>query len=184
MRRGKKILILFTGIPASGKSTLISRICGDESVTVISPDRYIGYTEASRWTPEVAEIAWEKAKIELEKALDKKTNDSDEIIIFDATLVSIKARGRLIRLSKEFNVNIISVFCIVPMEVALNRNNKRDIYRKVPEETMFSMEDRLEEPNISEGFDLIVKYDSSKNISILESFSILGRIFGGLGSNV
>ena len=147
-------LILLSGPPASGKTTLRNRLI--KSGTIISPDNYIGYNRSNPWTPKVAKFAWKKADELLLESLKR----GDSIIVFDATLVNFKRRKKYIELGKKFGATVICMYCSASKHLILKRNDARDEFRKVPEVVMGRMIGSFVSPDKEEGFDFIVHYDS------------------------
>jgi predicted kinase len=150
-------LILLSGPPASGKTTLREKLV--KRGTIISPDNFIGYTKEKPWTPKVAREAWKKADILLKEAL----NRGDRVIVFDATFVSPKKRKKYIKLGKSHDATVICVYCVASKKTVLERNANRDEFRKVPGFIVGKMVNSFVVPEKEEGFDLIVKYDSESD---------------------
>lgn len=146
------VLFLMVGVPGSGKSTLIGSAFPD--ATVICPDSQIGYTRERPWTPQAAKEAWDKARYALDEALKRK----DGTIVFDATLVSPKKRKHYIQLARQYGIRIAAIYCF-NTEIARERNEIRDEFRRVPTETFDRMVGSLVSPTKEEGFDFIVEYD-------------------------
>lgn len=151
-----KYLILLSGVPASGKTTLRNKV---SEGTVISPDDNIGYTEDSPWTPELAKTAWKKANCALSESIDR----GDNIIIFDATLVSPKVRKKYIDIGRKNSIKLVSICCLASKEQITKRNANRDKFRKVPRNVIDRMMDNLVYPSKEEGFDYVVFYNSENN---------------------
>jgi len=147
-------LILLSGPPASGKTTLRAKLI--KSGTIISPDNYIGYTKEKPWTPKAAREAWQKADSLLAESLQR----GDRVIVFDATFVSPKKRKKYIKLGKNAGATMICIYCSASKKLILERNASRDGFRKVPGGIVGKMADSYISPDKEEGFDFIVKYDS------------------------
>lgn len=147
-------LIILSGPPASGKTTLRTKIV--KRGTIISPDNYIGYTKDMPWTPKAARDAWKKADNLLIEFLGR----GDRVIVFDATFVSPKKRKKYIRLGKNSGATLICIYCSASNKTILKRNASRDDFRKVPEFIISKMANSFVAPEKDEGFDFIVKYDS------------------------
>lgn len=151
-----RYLILLVGIPGAGKSTYIKENLSD--ATIISPDHFIGYTKEDPWTPEKVSNAWKKSDDLLLEAIKR----GDKKIVFDATFVNPKVRGKYINIAKRFGLTPVAIHCNVPLDQALKRNSQRPEFRKVPEETLIRMYKNLVNPSESEGFKEVVDYDSSE----------------------
>jgi predicted kinase len=148
------ILILLSGPPASGKTTLRNRII--KRGTIISPDDYIGYTKGKPWTPKIAKEAWRKADMLLAESLSR----GDRVIVFDATFVSPKKRRKYIRLGRNTGATVVCIYCSASKKTIVERNDKRSDFRKVPNFIVDKMSDSFIIPEKEEGFDFVVKYDS------------------------
>ena len=151
------LLILLSGPPASGKTTLVKNII--KNGTIISPDNLIGYSKENPWTPQAAKFAWKKSDKDLLEALNKK----HDVIIFDATFVSVKRRRKYIKLCKDYNYKIGIIYCYASNNSLFERNKNREQFRKVPNHIVNNMINSFSVPTKEEGFDLIVKYDSEEN---------------------
>lgn len=170
MQNTHKCLILAIGIPASGKTTIISKMYAD--ALVISPDKFIGYTKQDPWTPQVAKRAWAKADSLLIAALKRGT----DLIIFDATFVKPHVRAKYIGLANQHDFVPIALHCTVPLKIAQARNLERDQFRQVPRFIVQNMHNNLILPSHGEGFKKILTYDSEKDklsCSAVEGFEDL-----------
>lgn len=145
-------LFLMVGVPGSGKSTLIESAF--PGATVICPDSKIGYTKEKPWTPQAARWAWNEAAAELAEALKR----GDETIVFDATLVAPKKRKHYVQLARQHKISIAAIYCS-NTDLARQRNESRDPFRRVPAETFNRMAGSLVAPSKEEGFDFVVEYD-------------------------
>ncbi len=71
----------------------------------------------------------------------------------DATNLSAHERRQWIKMAKSFGYEVQAVFFDVPLEVCLERNQRRD--RPVADEVMHKMAERLKPPAFDEGFSKI-----------------------------
>jgi predicted kinase len=140
------------GIPAAGKSTVRDKEFS--GATIICPDDMIGYTKDSPWTPQAAKGAWKTADRLLSEAIAR----GDETIVFDATMVSPKRRGKYIRIAKAAGMVVKAAYCRVDLNIALERNASRDSSRQVPEFVVRRMLGDLQPPEKEEGFDDILTF--------------------------
>jgi predicted kinase len=153
-RTDKMNIILLSGPPASGKTTLRNRII--KMGTIISPDDYIGYTKENPWTPRAARDAWQKADGLLVTAIER----GDNIIVFDATFVSPKKRRKYIKMGKKVGATLICIYCSVLEKTMIERNAARNDFRKVPTSVINKMASSYVPPKKEEGFDFVVEYNS------------------------
>lgn len=157
-------LILLVGIPASGKTTY--RQNNYIGAVHVCPDEFIGYTKENPWTPKAAMVAWKKADELLEEYIFQK----EEEIIFDATFTTPKRRKKYINIAKKNDLDVIAVYCRIPIEVAKERNAKREAYRQVPLTILEDMDERLIPPSKEEGFSEVFSYDSLTGKSKKEKY--------------
>ena len=68
----------------------------------------------------------------------------------DATNLTPHERQHWIKLAKDYGYEVHAVFFDVPLEVCIERHQRRD--RVVPEDVMRRMAAKLKPPNFSEGF--------------------------------
>ena len=153
-----KLLIIMVGVPGSGKSTIRDKLFPE--ATVVCPDDLIGYNKKSPWSFKAVKAAWKKADILLKQALNK----GEEIVIFDATMISVKKRKKYIDLGAAKGFSSVALFCDAPEYLCRQRNDARDKYRRVPDNTMSSMIEKLVSPSLAEGFKLIITKDSISGV--------------------
>ena len=72
----------------------------------------------------------------------------------DATNLSPRERHGWIKMAREFGYDVHAVFFDVPLEVCMERNQRRE--RVVPEEVMQRMAAKLRPPTFDEGFAKII----------------------------
>lgn len=157
MIRMTQTLFLLSGLPASGKSTLRSKMF--PRATVICPDDFIGYTKENPWTPNAARAAWKKATEKLKEVLDR----GDQLVVFDATFVSVKARKKYIKIAIEREVAPMIIYCTASLDTVLTRNASRAESRRVPKFVIDRMANNFEVPTLEEGFEVIISFNSETN---------------------
>jgi predicted kinase len=93
----------------------------------------------------------------------------EDLIVFDATFVSAKKRSKYIKIAKEKEFIPIAIFCKTPEDICRQRNELRSIYRKVPDKTISDMASRLEVPQLNEGFEVVMIFNTMKNLFTFDS---------------
>lgn len=144
---------------------------------IISPDSLLYQDGIYIWTPKRCTDAWDQSFQILKDALKsgafkkvffltglpgagKSTwtanNLSEDSIYFDATLLSVKARRKVLSIVKGYNVIKISVFVNTDILICKERNSKRTKDRIVPSNTIDQMKLSIIQPSLEEGFDEII----------------------------
>ena len=135
-------LYTMVGVPGSGKSTIAKQI---PNAVVISSDairkELYGAEEIQGDGKKVFDLVYKRIGEELAKGKD---------VVFDATNLTPWARKAVFR----FNAEHIAVFVSTSLEECLKRNAARE--RKVPEEVIYSMYNRLIFPRRAEGFKTVI----------------------------
>lgn len=142
-------LYVLCGLPASGKSTTAKELGGYIISTDTIRERLTGDASDQSMNSKVFGIAFGKLKRTL---ADEKYGR----IVFDATNILQSDRSNILRHVRKSGADIetILVFHDIPLEVAIERNSKRD--RVVPEEIIRQMYSDIQRPNESEKFDKII----------------------------
>ena len=73
-------------------------------------------------------------------------------VFLDAALPAKRHRTKALSLARAAGVPAIGVWINVPLELALERNSKRAIDERVPEDAVRSVFSLIEPPSIEEGF--------------------------------
>ena len=130
-------IIIMTGYPGSGKSTIVDYICNsDGNYKSIKSDDY-------KTTPKM-----------LKKAKEYIINKSS--IIFDATNSSIKKRNEYIIFAKKNNYhNIKCIHLTTQLSIAFKRNRLKKEEKQVPKIAYSVYTKHDQEPSSQEGFQLI-----------------------------
>lgn len=127
---GKEIVVL-TGIPGSGKSTIAATKFHDH--IRINLD-----TLKSR----------PKEKLAIIDALE-----SGQSVVIDSTNTTRKVRARYVEIARACGVRIRSVFVKSPIDVALSNNRQRLGPERVPDYVVRIYNAKLEPPSVEEGFE-------------------------------
>lgn len=141
----KGYVVLTIGLPGSGKSTWYRRhgvqpLSSDMLRTILFDDitdqRYSGLVFSTLRSllraRLIAKMPWNYV---------------------DATNLSAHERRQWIKMAKSFGYHVHAVFFDVPYEICAERNSKRD--RRVSDEVMQKMAERLKPPTFIEGFSKI-----------------------------
>lgn len=142
-------LYYLVGAPASGKSTYAKEL-QKEGIKLVSSD-------------DIRETLWGDASIqknpkEVFKQMEILTHlylAQEENVVYDATNISAARRKEFVKLVKSWNLDV-DLYCLyldIPMEVCIERNEKRE--RIVPVRVIKRMFEQMEEPTYDEGWDFI-----------------------------
>ena len=150
-----KRLWVMVGVPGSGKSTFIAnhKDFFNEQKAIISRDeiRFSFMKEGDSYFTNETKVFNEFIK----QIINSLNTNIDTIV--DATHISKGSRRKLLKALgtnlKDIEVNAIVIS--VPLDVAIERNNKREGIKIVPEIAIMKMYNNYEEPIIEEGFDNI-----------------------------
>lgn len=136
-----KVIVLI-GVPGSGKSTWAAK----QNATVISSDELRGVLNGDVKNQDLHAKVFATMRYLLRTRLELGATPT----IIDATNIRRKDRKAWLQIANKFGASVDAVLFDLPIEVALERNRKRD--RVVPEDVIRSMAKRLQLPIIEEGF--------------------------------
>ena len=138
-----KVLV---GIPASGKSTYVKSL--GETHNIVSYDRMRFAFFHGRFDPDIFDylLNIEALVIGCSITVQKKS------ICVDNTNLEKETRKQYIGFAEELGVRASAVYFDIPLELALERNAKREGHRYVPEPRMHELFGYLEPPKVDEGF--------------------------------
>lgn len=129
-------LVIFTGLPGSGKSTYYREHYAATHVHVskdLMPN--VRARDERQWR-------------EIEAALA-----AGRSVVVDNTNPSRAARAPLIALGRRFGAKIVGIFFDVDARVCLMRNRGREGRARVPDVAIFTTKKKLQPPALDEGLD-------------------------------
>jgi predicted kinase len=138
----KGIVVLAVGLPGSGKSSWFKR----HNITPLSSDvlRSVLFDDPSEQRFQDLVFSNLRSMLKARLIARRPTN------YVDATNLTPHERQNWVKLAKDFGYEAHAVFFDVPLEVCIERHNRRD--RIVPEDVMRKMSAKLKAPTFDEGF--------------------------------
>ena len=154
-------LIMFCGIPGSGKSTEAHRMtrsltARNLTVEYISRDelRFSMISDESEY--------FSKEKEVFSKFVEKMNNslNKNDCTIIDATHISKASRAKILqRVEDPTNVRLLVLYLTTPIDVCMQQNDLRTGRERVPHEVIEKMVEQFEDPTEKEfigfGFDSV-----------------------------
>jgi predicted kinase len=141
-RPPKGIVVLAIGLPGSGKSSWFKR----HNVVPLSSDMVRALLFDDVREQRFQDLVFSNLRSMLKARLIAKR----PMNYVDATNLTPQERQHWIKLAKDYNYEVHAVFFDVPLEVCLERHQRRD--RVVPEDVMRRMAAKLKPPSFQEGF--------------------------------
>lgn len=138
----KGYVVLAIGLPGSGKSTWFKR----HNVTPLSSDMMRSLLFDDVREQRFQDLVFSNLRSMLKARLIARR----PMNYVDATNLTPKEREHWIKLAKDYNYEVHAVFFDVPLEVCVERHQRRD--RVVPEDMMRRMAAKLKPPSFDEGF--------------------------------
>lgn len=147
-KKEDKSLIIFCGLPGSGKSTIAEKISKKTGIKICCKDDIRKKVLGSVYNQEqgflIKKILHKHILIELEKG---------NSVITDGTYLTPKDRKELLELFKgKYNSSYL-IFVNTSLSECLKRNSLRE--KHVPEEVILKYSIRLTAPSEKEGFDYV-----------------------------
>jgi len=141
-RASKGIVVLAVGLPGSGKSSWFKR----HSITPLSSDmvRALLFDDPAEQRFQDLVFSTLRSMLKARLIARRPTN------YVDATNLTPHERQNWIKLAKDYGYEVHGVFFDVPLEVCIERHQRRD--RIVPEDVMRKMAAKLKPPTFDEGF--------------------------------
>lgn len=141
-RPPKGIVVLAIGLPGSGKSSWFKR----HNVAPLSSDMLRSLLFDDVREQRFQDLVFSNLRSMLKARLIARRPTN----YVDATNLTPKEREHWIKLAKDYNYEVHAVFFDVPLEVCIERHQRRD--RVVPEDIMRRMAAKLKPPAFDEGF--------------------------------
>jgi predicted kinase len=141
-RPPKGIVVLAIGLPGSGKSSWFKR----HNVVPLSSDMVRALLFDDPREQRFQDLVFSNLRSLLKARLIAKR----PMNYVDATNLTPQERQHWIKLAKDYNYEVHAVFFDVPLEVCIERHQRRD--RVVPEDVMRKMAAKLKSPSFDEGF--------------------------------
>jgi predicted kinase len=141
-RPPKGIVVLAIGLPGSGKSSWFKR----HNVVPLSSDMVRSLLFDDVREQRFQDLVFSNLRSMLKARLIAKR----PMNYVDATNLTPQERQHWIKLAKDYNYEVHAVFFDVPLEVCVDRHNRRD--RVVAEDVMRRMAAKLKPPAFTEGF--------------------------------
>ena len=141
-RPPKGIVVLAIGLPGSGKSSWFKR----HNVVPLSSDMIRSLLFDDVREQRFQDLVFSNLRSMLKARLIAKR----PMNYVDATNLTPHERQHWIKLAKDYNYEVHAVFFDVPLEVCIERHQRRD--RVVPEDVLRRMAAKLKPPSFEEGF--------------------------------
>jgi predicted kinase len=141
-RPPKGIVVLAIGLPGSGKSSWFKR----HNVVPLSSDMVRSLLFDDVREQRFQDLVFSNLRSMLKARLIAKR----PMNYVDATNLTPQERQHWVKLAKDYNYEVHAVFFDVPLEVCVDRHQRRD--RVVPEDVMRRMAAKLKPPSFQEGF--------------------------------
>lgn len=144
-----KKLILMCGIPASGKSTVATILSAYiDNAPIVSMDDIREMLFGTRKCQKQGDLVYNLAVNKVSRLF----RDND-IVIFDATNRSAKARKQVIQdIQIDNDFDVYCIFVNTPLDIALDRNSNRDESIQVSPAVIYRMYNTLQPPTNEEYF--------------------------------
>lgn len=143
------IIEMCVGLPGCGKSTWAKSVANFwRNVEVISTDSIREELYGNEAIQGDGKLVFDTAYQRIHSILEQYDGKR---IIFDATNLHRRDRERFSKEFKNDNTLMRIVYFRTPYEVCVERNSNRE--RKVPVEVIQRMYERMDVPNLNEGFD-------------------------------
>lgn len=157
-------LIMFVGIPASGKSTL-SEYYRHRGYRILSSDAIRNEMTGGRPAGKLASQERRRVNVAVFEAIRMRAREalkSGQSVVIDATNLNRKKRMGFLAQFSHMDCRKVCALLIAAPQVCAERNSRRSGLAAVPAQAMQDMICQFECPNYWEGWDEIVPYADGK----------------------
>ena len=154
-------LIMFCGVPGSGKSTEARRMTGSLAARNLTVE-HISCNELRFSMISDESEYFSKEKEVFSKFVEKMNNslNKNDCTIIDATHISKASRAKILqRVEDPDNVRLLVLYLTTPLDVCIQQNDLRTGKERVPHEVIEKMAKQFEDPTEKEfagfGFDSV-----------------------------
>ena len=145
-------LIMFCGVPGSGKSTEARRMAGSLATRGLTIE-HISWDELGFSMISDESEYFSKEKEVFSKFVEKMNNslNKNDCTIIDATHVSKASRAKILRrVENPDNVRLLVLYLTTPLDICMRRNDLRSGREQVPQEVIEKMAKQFEDPTEKE----------------------------------
>ena len=154
-------LIMFCGVPGSGKSTEARRMAGSLSARNLTVEHIFRNELRFSMISDESEY-FSKEKEVFSKFVEKMNNslNKNDCTIIDATHISKASRAKILRrVENPDNVRLLVLYLTTPLDICMRQNDLRTGRERVPHEVIEKMAKQFEDPTEKEftgfGFDTV-----------------------------
>ena len=144
----KNVLIVLSGLPASGKSTYAELLAENGVFHRVCPDLIRKELYGDESIQGDGKRVFETAHHDI-----REYGCLGENVVFDATNIDRRTRKNLVAEMRPYFDIIICKWFSTPLELCLERNQARE--RQVPLKVLENMSKRFRPPMLDEGFDYV-----------------------------
>lgn len=148
-----RTMILMIGIPGSGKSTKATAIREEAVANLMSVEKCSAddFFMTANGIYNFDRTKLFKAHSTCQGKARKAMQTGIQLVIIDNTNINMKDRRDYLEMAKEYGYTVVTEVMNTPLEVCLERNNKRTADRKVPEDVVKRMYESLQASMDGEG---------------------------------